>query len=211
MSDRFCPIRRAAPTAPGFSEAYPRLDSVRAQHAWRAGTPVCVWTAPKRGVGQLEITAVQPGQKPEWLVAEYRIMDDPAVLPYAYGEAHFDLEVIPAGYKELRWYFRCPVCRKRKKMLVFGRSWACQRCHGLHARSQLVDSRVILREKWVELRQLLGDGRPKGMHNAKYRRLCAERDELERQIGGADVLVASGVHSRVVTPHWMTAAEAERL
>jgi ssDNA-binding Zn-finger/Zn-ribbon topoisomerase 1 len=172
-SDSFRSIRELAPEALRFSEAYPRLDSVKAQHAWRAGKTVCRWIAPGRGLGSLQIERVEAGERPAWLSATYRIVDKPAMLPYTEGAATFDLEVIACGHMEMRWYFRCPVCKERKKILVFGRSSACARCHGLHSRSQLVGTKVRRQERCLELVRLLRHGRPKGMHQVK----CAASSE----------------------------------
>lgn len=209
-SDSFHSIRELAREAPRFSEAYPRLDSVKAQHAWRAGKTVCSWIAPRRGLGSLQIERVEAGERPTWLCATYRIVDNPAVLPYTEGTAIFDLEVIPCGHMEMRWYFRCPVCNERKKILVYGRSWACARCHGLHARSQLVSPRVRRQERCFELMRLLDHGRPKGMHQSKYRRLCGERDKLLRERGAEPLVYASAAHNRIVTAEWLTLAEFNR-
>jgi hypothetical protein len=134
-------------------------------------------------------------------------MDNPAVLPYTEGAATFGLDVIPCGHRELRWYFSCPVCKERKKILVFGRSWACAHCHGLHSRSQLVGTNVRRQERRFELMRLLSHGRPKGMHQAKYQRLCGERDKLLRERGAESLVCASAAHNRIVTADWMTPAE----
>jgi hypothetical protein len=161
-------------------------------------------------MGDLRIEHVEAGEAPTWLSAAYRIMDDPEVLPYTEGVASFDLEVIPCGHMEMRWYFLCPVCSERKKILVFGRSWACARCHGLHARSQLVSPRVRRQERCLELVRRLSDGRPAGMHHSTYERLCGERDKLIGEGNAEPSVCSSAAHNRVVTAEWMTPPEFDR-
>lgn len=93
-----------------------------------------------------------------------------------------------------RQWFLCPVagCGQRVAILYGGTVFACRHCHGLAYPSQRETSADRALRRAEHIRERLGWpsgvlngsgwGKPKGMHQRTYDRLCGEHAELEHRV-----------------------------
>lgn len=96
----------------------------------------------------------------------------------------------PCHYGGHRYWFVCE-CGKRVGVLYFSQDWHCRHCMGYLYRTQLVSTLDRLNKRINRIRGRLGwvhgiahgkGNKPKGMHHATFRRLCAEHDRLANDI-----------------------------
>ena len=100
------------------------------------------------------------------------------VIPFATTAPHLGGE---------RYWFVCPSCRRRCRIVYGGRRFRCRRCHGLVYESQHERPAFRAATQMHKLRDRLGQRgaldepfpeKPKGMHWKTYWRLEARDDAL---------------------------------
>ena len=120
----------------------------------------------------------------------------------------FYFDTVPNNYGGQRYYFSCPSCGRRCRLLYHHRvRFKCRQCARLNYSSQQVTKgpdeaahrlNQFLRNKFgqdkrlspMELTYLLPPDRPKGMHQKTYERLLREYDQLYSQYDRAFVVHA---------------------
>ncbi len=181
---------------PRFREAYPSLNIVNAKAALGRGKPVCDFVDHQgvtRGVARLEITN-------ELCTVEWNFN-----FPQTgHRSGRRDLAIARAnnGFGEHRLMVLCPGCRDKKVTVFFREDWACATCLGLLFRSQLVDPAV---RKWAEfdkIKERVGYGRPKGMHNKTYNSLKTKHDKIQKQLYDQERANASIKYVHVINNNW---------
>ena len=88
-----------------------------------------------------------------------------------------------------RYWFVCPSCSQRCRIIYGGQHYRCRRCHGLRYESQYEPAFARAASQAIKIqRKLGGDGgvddwlppKPKGMHWATYHRLEDRYERLSR-------------------------------
>ncbi len=197
---------------PGYAEAYPRLDFIKAQKAIQEGRTICIFERQGRGrIGQFEFGSYESDEPYQigLMNGQVRIWPDYHLLGSSV-EVAFRLRPAPIGVDHHRNYVLCPSCERRKTVLVYKKAWKCKDCHGLLMRSQLIDPRARLKEKIAKLEDKVVKGRPKGMHNTTYQNkleLLREFKAREARIPIDYSKVVSRDHDRIVTSRWVNMVE----
>jgi hypothetical protein len=199
----FEPIRTAAPNAPAYREAYPRLNVAAAIRAVREGNSVCGFER-RRPIGHLSCREISVG-----LIIEYEIIPDGFGLRNAKGEQGFKLIREDRSAVAAKIFLRCPVCLKSRQSVFFGRAWACAECHRLLRRSQVIPRGVVVREQRDELRSRVSRGRPSGMHSSTYARMRNMLEQLETTLKKLPERFPSEGHCQTVSEEWLSLEKFE--
>ncbi|MFC4296142.1 hypothetical protein ACFO0A_13865 [Novosphingobium tardum] len=173
MSDSHSQIPGRFRDPPACLEGHPRLDAKVVFNAVESGQLRCIWRW-------------EDGERFAHCDVDPR--DDGSLLLFTEcirlaGGEEGPICVSTAkarNYDDSRRFslFVCPACERTCRHLVFQAGhWTCDGCSGLHYRSQRIGSAAAAHEKVAALAELVGCGRPRGMHNRRYEAL---REELER-------------------------------
>ena len=119
------------------------------------------------------------------------------------GEVEFKTKTINSPLDNFRRFLYCPGCDRLCSKVHLCNTWACAKCHGLHYRRQLIDKDVARWERRQELQELVGRGRPKGMHNPTYIALREELYRLQFKLRGRARKWASCEHDLIIQAQWM--------
>jgi len=96
----------------------------------------------------------------------------------------------PTQFGGQRFWFTCPSCQKRCRIIYGGSYFRCRSCHGLRYESQYENATSRIASQRHKLRKRLGyvgsledpfPLKPKGMHWTTYDRLQVRDEELERR------------------------------
>lgn len=157
------------PSRPRYQEAFPRFNMVRAKAAIEKEMEICEFVdSLKRTVGHARMASVTDNH----CTLEYHVTFP--LFPMTYNTIDLELAPTPNFLDEYRVDILCPNCKDRKSSLVCVGIWSCASCHELIYRSQCVRKDTLLWEKVEALKEIIGYGRPKGMHGPTYNRLRNE-------------------------------------
>lgn len=190
---------------PRYVEAYPRLDLFAGGlSAWNGGEPplpVVRYRIRTFHVGGVIIRA----RMQHVLVIDYHFPS----LPYCRGRDQAEIKLIktPNGVDDERQYMQCDGCGYGYSKLVFDQEWRCRRCLNLAYRSQRIGTGVRLTEELYRIEARLGNGRPKHMHQAKYRSDMERAAALRWQLGFKRP-AASLDYTNIVEAEWLTIDQA---
>lgn len=110
-------------------------------------------------------------------------------LQYTTGDKHYDYLVsvvtTQPNYGGARYWWLCPSCNKRVRILYGGKIFACRKCHNLTYETTQTggDRMTTIDNRLYNIRRKLGakggihdqlPERPKGMHDKTYSRLMCE-------------------------------------
>lgn len=186
-----------------FLEAHPRLKAAEVAGALLSGADTCIWRWPDGApFARATVKIVQDGML--LVEGEYgRVLDDNASVLVRVHQA--------SNYSDKRRFslFSCPRCSRSCQHLVLTYRWHCDRCSGLKYRSQSVGSKVAAWERLQKLKDEVGTGRPKGMHNATYARKRQELKELRRKLRGPEA-VAPIEYLHTLVGRWARRPEPAR-
>jgi ribosomal protein L37AE/L43A len=186
---------------PIYREAYPAFDVNRATAAGQKGRELCVFSN-ERGL-RLGVAFVTRPEGASSLVLEHTIGGP--YLSYSDQGIRVRVEPLPNQLNDARLAVLCPMCHRRRSILVYKDHWACAKCHKLLYRSQVVDKLTLKWERKEWLTAKIGKGRPLGMHNKKYVPLRQELDLLQEQFAGKLPRYASAEHSYRISSEWRPA------
>jgi hypothetical protein len=197
MPPTFQPVRKIAPHAPAYREAYPRLNIAAALRALKEGRNVCAYER-RRPLGHIICTLTPIG-----LIVDFEIIPDGNGLVAARGDQGFKLiREDRTGVRDKR-FLLCPVCKRPRQSVFFGRAWACAECHKLLRRSQVIPHGVGLREQRDDLRTRVGRGRPRGMHSSTYIELVNRLEQLDLLATKYPLRLPSEEHCQMISEEWL--------
>lgn len=188
---------------PTYREAYPRLDIREIQRAVLGNAMVCRYES-ETGAGCGEAFVVDVS---ETALTLGFALQRAQYFAFRQGKVLLAIEHAPDPVNQERHFFRCPRCRKRRKILFFKWEWFCATCHKLGFRSQLLRSDVrnyeYVATRRDQLRHMLAKGRPHRVRQATYDQLQSELEGLHEWLTNNPRRVASAEHRYLVTGAWM--------
>lgn len=197
-------MARMTPAVPRHREAFPRLDIHAALASFRLNRPICVFT--DQAGRKIGVIRVRPTEDAACLTVWGELCGQNVV---AWGGV-MDLALTssPTGIDPLRKLLLCPRCGRPARTISRFIQWACPGCDGLLSRSQLVHSKVRLRERLEELDSLIKYGRPKGMHQRTYDRHRDQAADIRKKLDRQRLTMPCPEHSRRVTSYWQSEQRA---
>ncbi len=169
------------PVPPRYSEAYPRISAVEARRECRRGRSHVLWrNRHGHAIGTAEL---------QW-ESSNDLLIQPCITDHDYLCSNKDpikVEVVWKGSTRdnERPYLVCGKCARHCDLLVYDQAdWLCKRCQNLKNRSECIDEVVRISEETVEIEQLIGAGRPRGMRQSVYDKMQKRRIELNVRLGG---------------------------
>jgi hypothetical protein len=181
---------------PRYLEAYPRFDVVKAKAATERERDLCQFTDGKNVFGVARIGDAADTH----LSLQYSVQ-----LPFlAMASDTIVLELVPAGngVDRHRVLVLCPACRECKIVLVLRQEWQCAKCHGLVNRSQCVPKISRMFERKDQIKKILANGRPKGMHRKTFSSFREEYNDLRRILKGHDFALYDGDQNFILEDKW---------
>ena len=155
-------------------EAYPRLNVREARKQVLGGSDVVSWRnryGEMIGVGRARLL------ESDRLVLDYRFREHSYGVD-CNGAVIFECSIRKMEFEQEDFLTLCHGCESRVRTLLFFEcAWVCIHCQPLAYRSKLVGDLVRQTEHITQLEQVIGGGRPKGMHNRTFKKL---REELFR-------------------------------
>lgn len=163
-----------------YVEAYPRLESSRAEKLFRAGRAQCQWFDE---LGEYSGTVWIKGFSERHCSLSYDIIS-PQASQYGSGEQVISVTRAQTNDLYQKPYFECPSCRVSAALIVLmSDAWACRACHCLAYRSQKLSALQRAQLRHDDIAKCIMHGsqraRPKHMRQERFEALCAELDALK--------------------------------